>query len=155
MRHPADPPSWPHIHDLEVSEDYPAAIDALEARLAADPEDPEVVRRLGFNLWYAAHEDARVQKALPVQRYAGRFMELYRQHANQLAEDADFCWAFGLGMQLFWFDFPGATEEEGKRLLDRARALDPFWARFGQPGVEQDMSRLKNRGIFAAYYNVA
>jgi hypothetical protein len=139
---------------LEVGEEYPAAIDALEARLAIDPEDHEAVRRLGFNLWYAVVEQMRMGKELPVEDYARRFMELYRQYADQLADDADFCWAFGLGMELFWFELPGATEEEGTRLLDRARATDPFWERFGQ-GVGHDTSRLRNRGIFAAYYNVA
>ena len=69
MLPPADPPSWPHIHDLEVREDYPAAIDALETRLAIDPEDHEAVRRLGFNLWYAVIEQTRMGKDLPVQAY--------------------------------------------------------------------------------------
>jgi hypothetical protein len=151
MQHP---PSWPRIHEFEVREDYPAAIDALEARLAADPLDPEAVRRLGFNLWYAVVEQRRMGKDLPVEEYATRFMQLYRQYAHALADDADFCWAFGLGMSLFWHDFPGATEEEGNRLLDRARLLEPFWRSLGQPNIEQDMSRLRDRGIFAAYYNV-
>lgn len=155
MRHTAEPPSWLHIHELEVCEDYPAVMDALEARLAADPADYEAVRRLGFNLWYAVIEQRRMGKELPVEQYASRFMELYREYAQRLVNDADFCWAFGLGISMFWYKFPGATEDEGKGLLERARALDPFWKRFGQPGVEQDMSRLRNRGIFAAYYHVA
>ena len=154
MRHTAEP-SWPHIHDLEVHEDYPAAIDALEARLAAHPTEYEAVRRLGFNLCYAVVEQMRMGKALPVQDYATRFMELFRQYADQLADDADFCWAFGLGMSLFWHDFPGATEEEGHRLLDRARSLDPFWAHVHEPDAQRDLSRLQNRGIFSAYYHVA
>ena len=152
MRHPAEPPSWPHIHDLEVREDYPAAIDALEARLATNPEDHEAVRRLGFNLWYAVIEQTRMRKVLPLEEYARRFMELYRAYADQLTDDADFCWAFGLGMSMFWYNFPGATEEEGNGLLQRARSLDPIWAHL-EGGT--DLSRLKGRGIFAAYYNVA
>ena len=152
MRHTAEP-SWPHIHELEVREDYPAAIDALEARLAADPADYEAVRRLGFNLWYAVVEQMRMGKELPVGDYARRFMELYRRYATELAKDADFCWAFGLGMSLFWFNFPGASEEEGNQLLDRARQLDAMWARLYEQGT--DLSRLQHRGIFAKYYNVA
>ena len=152
MRGTAEPPSWPHIHDLEVREDYPAVIDALESRLNADPADDEAVRRLGFNLWYAVVEQARMGKTLPVEQYAGRFMQVYRAYAHRLADDADFCWAFGLGMSLFWYNFPGATEAEGNRLLDHARHLDPMWQRVGEDGA--DMSRLKGRGIFAAYYDV-
>ena len=41
------------IHELEVREDYPTAIDALEERVRADPSDREAVIRLGFNFWYA------------------------------------------------------------------------------------------------------
>jgi hypothetical protein len=77
-------------------------------------------------------------------------MDLFRHYRDPLAQDADFCWAFGLGMSLFWYDFPGATEEEGNRLLEHARRLDPMWDQLERGG---DLSRLKGRGIFAAYYN--
>ena len=33
--------TWEQHHQLEVAEDYPAAIDALEARLQEDPDDVE------------------------------------------------------------------------------------------------------------------
>ena len=155
MRHPAELPSWPTIHDLEVHEEYPAAIDALECRVAADPEDSEAVIRLGFNLWYAVVEQLRMGKPLPTAQYAKRFMDLYERYSTTLADSADFCWAFGLGMSLFHHDFPGASAEEGEKLLGRARSLDAFWARFTEPGAEVDMARIRNRGIFTAYYNVA
>ncbi|MEX0700893.1 MAG: hypothetical protein WD069_02245 [Planctomycetales bacterium] len=148
----AEPLPWPVIHDLEVAEDYPAAIDALEDRLAADPYDREAVIRLGFNLWNVVVEEPRFRNRLPAERYAQRFMELFRAHAEELSSDADFCWAFGLGMSMFPYYFPGATEELGNQLLDRARSLDPFWATLDEPG--KDWSRLKGRGIFAAYYAV-
>ena len=152
MRDTTDPPSWPDIHDLEVREQYPEAIDALESRLAADPAEAEAVIRLGFNLWYAVAEDSRMYKSLPVEPYAGRFMDLYNRYSAALANNADFCWAFGLGMSLFWFYFPGATEEKGNQLLERARTLEPRWAHLFEQGV--DLSRLKGRGIFSSYYNV-
>lgn len=141
--------SWQHIHELECREAYPDAIDALELRLASNPNDPETVIRLGFNLWFAVEGDLRMRKNLPVEQYAARFMELLKLHAEQLNDNADFCWAFGLGISMFWFLFPGATEEQGKQLLDQARSLDPFWANLGS-----DLSRLKGRGIFERYYNV-
>jgi len=149
----AKPLPWPAIHRLEVAEDYPAAIDALEARLSADPHDAEAVTRLGFNLWFAVVENDRMQKALPVQGYAERFMELFSIYRDRLSDCTDFCWAFGLGMSMFWYYFPKATEGEGNRLLHRARTLDPFWARLLKPGA--DLTRLKDRGIFAKYYNVS
>jgi hypothetical protein len=157
---PSAPVSWPEIHDLEVREEYPAAIDALEARLAADPEDREAVRRLGFNLWYAVAEEGRIRHPIPAKEYATRFVALYRQYADRLADDADFCWAFGLGLSLFPFHFSGATdaagqrliETEGNQLLDRARSLAPMWAELPRGA---DLSPLKGRGIFASYYNVA
>lgn len=138
---------------MEVNEDYPSAIDALETRLAINAEDYEAVRRLGFNLWYAMVEQMRMGMDLPVEDYARRFMQLYREYETKLAEDADFCWAFGLGMSMFWFNFTGATEEKGNRLLERARRLDPVWERLHEN--DADLSRLKGRGIFAAYYDVA
>jgi hypothetical protein len=155
MRHTAEPPSWPVIHDLEVREEYPGAIEALESRVAANPEDREAVIRLGFNLWYAVVEQMRMGKPLPTKQYAKRFMDLYGCYSTNLADSADFCWAFGLGMSLFPHDFPGASAEEGDKLLGRARSLDSFWAQFSEPGAEVDMAPLRNRGIFTAYYNVA
>ena len=144
--------SWQHIHDLEMEEVYPDAIDALEARLASDPEDVEAVIRLGFNLWFAVEGDLRMRMNLPVEQYAARFMELLQLHAERLKDNADFCWAFGLGISLFWYFIPGSTEEQGKQLLQHARELDPLWANLFEPG--SDLSRLKGRGIFERYYNV-
>ena len=150
---PNDVPSWAYIHQLEIREAYPEVIDVLEGRLMHDPADAEAVIRLGFNLWFAVVENLRMGKRLPVHQYAQRFMDLFRRHAARMSENADFCWAFGLGMSLFWFEFPGGTEEEGIRLLRRARDLDPMWDRLYEHGT--DLSRLKGRGIFEAYYNVA
>jgi hypothetical protein len=143
---------WNQIHELEVGEDYPAAINALEDRLQRHPVEGEAVVRLGFNLWYAAHEDARMHRGLPTERYASRFMELFREHRPQMEGDPDFCWAFGLGLSLFWYDFPGADESLGETLLTRAKELDPFYARMDP----QEMRvRFRGRGIFARYYAIA
>jgi hypothetical protein len=150
------PLSWPQIHVLEISEDYPAAIDALEERLRADPAETEAVIRLGFNLWYAVEENARMEKDLPVDDYARRFMELFHQYRHALIDNADFCWAFGLGMELFWYNFPGATEELGKSLLENAGKRDSFWSRFEKcacSAAEME-AHFKGRGIFQSYYNV-
>jgi hypothetical protein len=143
---------WKQIHELEVLEDYPAAIDALEDRLRQPPLEGEAVVRLGFNLWYATHEEARMRKGLPTERYASRFMELFREHRSQMEGDPDFCWAFGLGLSLFWFEFPGADEGLGEALLARAKELDPFYARMDQ---EEMRARFRGRGIFASYYAIA
>ena len=152
VRRSSMPPSLKHIHELEVREDYPAAIDMLEERLRADPSERETVVRLGFNLWYAANEEARMRQGLPVERYASRFMELLREYQSQLDSDADFCWAFGLGISLFWFEFPGADEALGEALLARAKELDPFYVRLDQ---EEMHERFRGRGIFASYYAIA
>lgn len=146
------PLSLQQIHELEVAEEYPAVIDALEERLRVDPTDVETVIRLGFNLWYAAHEHIRMGKKLPVEEYARRFMELFEQYRATLIDNADFCWVFGLGMYLFWFEFPGATEELGASLMERACKLDKFWVN-PDADAEEKMRRFKGRGIFASYYN--
>lgn len=140
------------IHDLEVREDYPAAIDALEERLLSAPSERETVIRLGFNLWYAVVEADRMQKQLPTERYATRFMELFHEYRTRLDGDADFCWAFGLGISLFWFQFPGADESLGAALLARAKELDSFYTRMQQSEMIQ---RYRGRGIFASYYAIA
>ena len=143
-------------HELETTEQYPAAIDVLEHALQADPFDPELAIRLGFNLWYAVAEELRMGAALPVDKYAERFMALFREHESRLRDNADFCWAFGLGMSLFWYMFPGATQKLGDELLGRARKLNPFWARFSEGKVSQEelAERFRNRGIWASYYEV-
>jgi len=145
-------PSWHEIQELETSEAYPEAIDALEERLASNPEETEAVIRLGFNLWYAVAEGTRLGRNKRFGDYPERFTVLLERYGEKFRDVADFCWAYGLGIQLFWFHFPRMTEEQGNELLNRARALDPFWASLFRPGA--DLSRLKGRGIFARYYNV-
>jgi hypothetical protein len=122
--------SWQEIHELEIGEKYPAAIHALEERLRENPYDYEAVIRLGFNLWYAGEEAGRMGLDLPSSEYYARMMELLELYETELADNSDFCWAFGLGLHLFFYYFPGATEQMGNDLLNRARELDPFWARF-------------------------
>jgi hypothetical protein len=78
VRRSTMPLSWKQIHSLEVHEDYPAAIDALEDRLRKHPLETETIVRRGFNLWYATHEEARMGKGLPTEQYANRFMQLFR-----------------------------------------------------------------------------
>jgi hypothetical protein len=135
--------------------DYPAVIDALEERLVADPNDREALIRLGFNLWYAVADAQRMAKHLPVGQYAARFMELFREHEQRLGDDADFCWAYGLGISLFWHEIPDATEELGEAMLAHAKELDPFYeGLFREGGQEAIAERFRGRGIFAHYYAV-
>jgi hypothetical protein len=146
---------WDDIHALEVAEDYPAAIDALESRLSQNPAETEAIIRLGFNLWYAVVEDTRMGKRLPTAQYAQRFMDLLHQYHESLQSNADFCWAFGQGIHLFWHELSGATEQLGQSLINRACALDSFWARFWTDVSDFEAGeRLKDRGILANYYNV-
>jgi hypothetical protein len=148
--------TWDKIHQLELREDYPAAIDALEERLRIDPSEREAVVRLGFNLWYGVVEANRMQKQLPTEKYAARFMDLFRQYRTRFEGDADFCWAFGLGISLFWFNFAGADEKLGEALLTRAKEIDPFYERMLHAGGQSEMAeRFRGRGIFAKYYAIA
>ena len=63
---------WQTLHRLEMNEEYPAAIEALEAALRAAPDSEELIIRLGFNLWYAVAEQARFDAPLPAELYAKR-----------------------------------------------------------------------------------
>lgn len=103
------------IHQLEVSESYPAAVDVLEQRLAQNPE--ETVIRLAFNYWLLAEKTSMVQSTLAAEVYAKRFMDLYKKYESQFFKSADFMFAVGLGLSLYWYMFPGATEQLGKNLL--------------------------------------
>ena len=170
--------SLEQIHELEINERYPDAIDALEERLDKDPHDPETIIRLGFNLWYAAEEADRMGISLPEQEYYERVMELLEEYKSELHDNADFCHAFGLGISLFPYYFPGGSQELGDSLLSRAAELDDFYASFmrqaprwynlvprfvrrllGTDWVERNnrrtADRFRGRGIFAAYYNIA
>lgn len=148
--------SLSEIGQLEITGAYPRAIEALEGLLHRDPGNIEIVARLGFNLWYAAHEADRMGKRLPVESYRKRFMELLREHREKGLSSGEFCWAFGLGLDLFWYEFPGATETMGPDLLSRAEKLDPFWMRIRKGNVKQVEidRRFKDKGIFSSYYQV-
>ncbi len=144
------------IHQLEVAEEYPHAIDVLEERLQTHPHEAETIIRLGFNLWYVVVECQRMGLNLPVRQYAKRFMALLKQYESELQDNADFCWAYGLGLSLFWFDFPEAAEPDGQRLLNRAASLDPVWKHvyMGNASQEELHQRFAGRGILASYYNI-
>lgn len=161
------------IHELEIKESYPDAIEALELRLNAYPNEEETVVRLGFNYWLVAVEGERINPTLPAKEYAQRFMNLFHQYEFKFKESADFCFAFGLGISLFWYFYPGATEQLGKDLLKRAAKLDGFYnwtvsplrwfAKFKwirrrykfHPSQEELSCRFRGRGVLARYYGAA
>ena len=162
--------SLEEIHGLEITESYPQAIEALEERLGAFPDEEETIVRLGFNYWLLAEESERIDPTLPAEEYAERFMKLFRAHEKTLSNNADFCHAFGLGMSLFWWLYPGATERKGKALLERAARLDPFYRRIitpislfprwrwrtgRHPSREEFAERFAGRGVLAKYYGVS
>jgi hypothetical protein len=145
--------SLDNIHELELAEDYPAAIDELELRLKENPNEVETIIRLGFNLWYAVVENECMKKNLPVKQYASRFMDLFHQHYDTLKNNADFCWAFGQGIDMFWFYFSGATKKMGQSLIDNACRLDNFYERFFKDLPPYEIvERFKGRGILDKYY---
>ncbi len=161
--------SLDEIHELEFRDSYPAAIVALEQRLVAHPDEEETVVRLGFNYWLIAEEGDRIDPSLPTEQYAEKFMELFRAYESEFSAKPDFCFAFGLGMSLFWWLFPGATERKGKTLLRQAARLDPFYRRMitpitwfakwrwrsgRHPSHEELAQRFSGRGVLARYYGV-
>jgi hypothetical protein len=149
-----------HIHCLEVDEDFRGAIKALEERLMEFPEDPETVIRLGFILWLTASNFGRIDIPENFERECGsRFVSLYDKYESKLSENADFCWAFGLGMSLFGECLPGASGELGEFLLAKAKTLDPFWKNLlGESerklGEDEIRKKLQGRGALASYYGV-
>ncbi len=147
--------SLSQIHELEVNERYPGAIKALEERLEAFPDETETVIRLGFNLWYAVVEADRMAQ-LPVEEYSKCFVQLLRHYMPSLSDNADFCWAYGLGIELFWYHFPGGSEKEGIALTRRAGELDKFWKFFQDSTITQEQiaQHLAGRGILGEYYAV-
>lgn len=148
---PGTPATWEEIHQLEMLEDYPAVIDALENRLAADSGDHEAVIRLGFNLWIAGTEALRTRDPLPEEQCALRFMELFLKYGDSLHGNADFCHVYGLALSIDGWSFPGGDQKLGEVLLQRAAELDPFYVRLGQ---DEMTARFAGRGVFALYYGI-
>lgn len=148
------PTSWEEIHTLEMREALTEAINALENRLQVDPTEIETVIRLGFDYWYILAEEFCMGIFIPYDQYASRFMQLLRQYEPALINNADFHMSFGLGLFLFPFYFPGGTESEGKRLIDRAKQLDDFWKSQQSGTVTEDArhKRFRGRGILQYYF---
>ena len=141
------------IHKLELNEIYPDAIDELEERLKEYPDEVETSVRLGFNLWYVVVENTRMKMNLPTKEYSNRFMNLYNLYSQILLNNADFCWVFGQGINMFWYEFEGATEKLGEELIKRACILDDFYNKFWtEDNNEKIKDRFIGRGIFANYY---
>ena len=145
-------PSLVAIHELEMAKRNVEAIEALEAFLLEHPGDAEAVIRLGFNCWYVTVENEPLGLGIDEGKYASRFMQLFRRYRDALKDNADFCWAYGLGISMFWHHFPGAEESLGEDLLAEARRLDDFWRRFPHVTNEEKVRRLSGRGILEEYY---
>ena len=152
--------SLKQIHQLELKEDYPAILCALEDRLIEFPDEAETVIRLGFYLWLIASNFGRLEIPEGLEQECGsRFINLYNEYKFKFSQNADFCWAFGLGMSIFWHCLPGASEEIGNSLLAMAKANDSFWRRLlgesGEKVSEEEMkAKLQGRGVLATYYGV-
>ena len=157
--------SWDEIYDLEVDYKYPAIIEALEERLKENPDDKEAVIRLGFHYWYITAEYRCLGLNIPWEKYTARFRELLENYKETLGNDADFCFSYGLGLDLFYYHFvPDATdgksvkayESLGKKLLKKAASLDPFYKKFNKSKATQEeiAQHFSGRGCFLKYYNV-
>jgi hypothetical protein len=156
-------PSWDEIYELEVNLMYPAAIEALEERLKGDPDEKEAVIRLGFHYWFVISENDCLSLNVPVEQYAARFRELLWTYEDILGEDADFCFSYGLGLSLSFYDLVArmddleAYEALGKKLMKKAASLDAFYKRLNKGKVTQEQiaRHFRGRGCFARYYGVA
>ncbi len=157
--------SWDEIYNLEVDYKYPAIIEALEERLKENPNDKEAVIRLGFHYWYITAEYRCLGINIPWEQYTARFRELLETYKETLGNDADFCFSYGLGLDLFYYHFvPDATdvksvkayESLGKKLLKKAASLDPFYKKFNKSKATQEevAQHFSGRGCFLKYYNV-
>jgi hypothetical protein len=156
-------PSWDEIYELEVNLVYPAAIEALEERLKGNPDEKEAVIRLGFHYWFVIAESGVVCQPVAVEEYAARFRELLWTYMDILGNDADFCFSYGLGLSMFFYNLVAsmddleAYEALGKKLMKKAASLDAFYKRFNKQKVTQEeiAQHFSGRGCFARYYGVA
>lgn len=146
-------PDWDRIGSLEKTGEHNRAIKSLEEVLLQHPGDEEAVIRLGFHYWYVTVEHDLLQVDRSAEDYGRSFMQLFRQYEAALSHHADFCWAFGLGMSMFWFEFPGATKEVGDRLLAKAKELDEFWRKFPNVSLKEEIAKYGDRGIWTYYYS--
>lgn len=158
-------PSWDEIYVLEVNYKYPTIIEALEERLKENPDDKEAVIRLGFHYWYITAEYRCLDLNIPWEQYTARFRELLETYKDTLGNDADFCFSYGLGLDLFHYHLvPDANdvnslkayESLGKKLLKKAESLNPFYKKFNKSKVTQKeiAQHFSARGCFLKYYNV-
>ena len=157
--------SWNEIYDLEVGFKYPAIIEALEERLKEDPNDKEAVIRLGFHYWFITAEYQCLKLNIPFEQYTTRFRELLETYKDTFGNDADFCFSYGLGLELFFYYFvPDAKDAKsvkayetlGKKLLKKAASLDPFYKKFNKSKATQEdiAQHFSGKGCFLKYYNV-
>ena len=157
--------SWDDICDLEVNYQYPDIIEALEERLKANPNDKEAVIRLGFHYWYVIAEHGCLGITIPWEIYAARFRELLQGYRKTLGNDADFCFSYGLGLDLFHYYLVSdakdvkilkAYESLGKKLLKKAARLDPFYKKFNRAKITQEeiAEHFSGKACFLRYYNV-
>ncbi|MHC4068357.1 MAG: hypothetical protein ACYS18_04575 [Planctomycetota bacterium] len=157
--------SWDEICVLEVNLKYPDVIDAIEELLKDNPNDKEAVIRLGFHYWFAVIENDALGLNVPWEEYTTRFRELLNTYKDIFANDADFCFSYGLGLNLCYFYFVPdssntksfkAYESLGKKLLKKAASLDPFYKKFNKAKATQEeiAEHFSGRGCFLRYYNV-
>ncbi|MHC4950303.1 MAG: hypothetical protein ACYTEU_04860, partial [Planctomycetota bacterium] len=102
---------------------------------------------------------------IPFEQYTTRFRELLETYKDTFGNDADFCFSYGLGLELFFYYFvPDAKDAKsvkayetlGKKLLKKAASLDPFYKKFNKSKATQEdiAQHFSGKGCFLKYYNV-
>jgi hypothetical protein len=157
--------SWDEIYILEANYKYPDIIDALEERLKENPDDKEAVIRVGFHYWFITVEYDCLKVKIPFEQYTARFRELLETYKDKFGNDADFCFSYGLGLDMFYYNFvPDAKdikslkayESLGKKLLKKTASLEPFYKKFRKrKATQEDIAQhFSGRACFLKYYNI-
>ena len=157
--------SWEEIYNLEITEQYPAAIEAIEERLKSNSEKEEGVIHLGFLYWLGIVEDERLNLNVSFQQYAARFRELLNTYQSVFDNNADFCFSYGFGLSMDYYYFArdakdtkelNLYESLGKSLLEKAKRLSPFYKKLlnGKVSQQEISQHFAKRGCFLKYYSI-
>jgi len=157
--------TWEDIYNLEITQQYPDAIVAIEERLQLNSSENEAIIRLGFLLWLGIVEKDRLELNISQQSYAKRFRELLNANRSNYDNNADFCFSFGYGLSIDYFYFVEdakdinelkSYESIGKTLLEKAMELDPFYSKLlkGEITQKEISEHFVNRGCILKYYGI-
>ena len=119
-----------------------------------EPNSRNIIIQLGFIYWYVIVEKDCLKLDIDAEIYSSKFLTLLSEKSEEFKDDADFYWAYGLGLEIGCGYF-GKNEIEIKlkaeSFIEKACEIDCFFKKMvnGSASNQEIRDHFKDLSVFA------